>query len=231
MFKRIKCSLYRLVFFRILPKYLKRTAIFPLDDSVSMKIKDLRDKINKKSTILQNFDGTRMLAVMSIYAQRIAGDIVEVGCYKGGSAKIICEFKGKKALHLFDTFEGHPVASQFVPDRHPKGRFAVPLKEVKEYLTDYKEVYFYKGVFPNETSTQIKDKTFSLVHLDLDLAEGIMSSLEFFYPRMNKGGIILIHDYSTYLIEDVNKVVDKFFSDKPEPVIQITSRQALIIKL
>ena len=38
----------------------------------------------------------------------LAGDIAEIGVYKGGTAKLICELKGNKNLYLFDTFEGLP---------------------------------------------------------------------------------------------------------------------------
>ena len=39
---------------------------------------------------------------------RVPGDMAEVGVYRGGSAKVIAEFKGGKHLHLCDTFEGNP---------------------------------------------------------------------------------------------------------------------------
>ena len=222
MFKQLKYFLYR-IFLKLCVKYFKRTAVFPLDDPVSVRVRDLIKKINKGSVILQNFDGARILAVMSAYAQKIPGDIAEVGCYRGGSARIICEFKGEKTLHLFDTFEGLPVSGQ----SHSKGEFIASLEGAKEYLSDCSKVYFYKGVFPDQTSCYVKDKTFSLVHLDSDLPERIPASLDFFYTRMNKGGIILIHDYPVYLGE----VVDSFFFDKPESIIPITSRHAMVIKL
>ena len=34
--------------------------------------------------------------------------MAEVGVYQGVSAKLICEAKGDKELHVFDTFEGLP---------------------------------------------------------------------------------------------------------------------------
>src|ERR1017187_8484413 len=43
--------------------------------------------------------------------EKITGDIAEVGVYKGGSAKLICETT-KKPVHLFDTFEGLPNLSR-----------------------------------------------------------------------------------------------------------------------
>ncbi len=34
------------------------------------------------------------------------GDIAEVGVFRGGTARVICEAMGERKLHLFDTFEG-----------------------------------------------------------------------------------------------------------------------------
>ena len=39
---------------------------------------------------------------------KLPGAMAEVGVYAGASAKLICEAKGDKALHLFDTFSGLP---------------------------------------------------------------------------------------------------------------------------
>src|SRR5437016_5969322 len=39
---------------------------------------------------------------------KIEGDIVEVGCFQGGSTKLIALAKGSRPFHVFDTFEGLP---------------------------------------------------------------------------------------------------------------------------
>jgi O-methyltransferase len=64
---------------------------------------------------------------------KIPGDIAEVGVYTGGSAKIVCEAKGDRTLHLFDTFEGLPQPSK-VDNRFYKGQFNAPLEGVQNYL-------------------------------------------------------------------------------------------------
>ena len=48
---------------------------------------------------------------------------------------------------------------------------------------------------------------------------------------MNKGGIIMSHDY--FYAEGVRKAFDEFFSDKPEPIIELPSTytQCLIVKV
>ena len=126
------------------------------------------------------------------------GDMVEVGVYQGGSAKLICEAKGSKKLYLFDTFEGLPTLSSY--DTHfgmsfwEKNQFSnTSFEKVKNYLSSYNDVHIYKGEFP-DTAESIKDSKFSFVHLDVDLYKSTKDCLEFFYPRMMIGGIILIHD-------------------------------------
>jgi len=53
--------------------------------------------------------------------------------------------------------------------------------------------------------------------------------LEYFYPRMIPGGVILSHDYS--LLAGVEKAFTEFFADKPEEVIDLPTTQCLVFKL
>jgi hypothetical protein len=161
--------------------------------------------------------------------QKVPGDIAEVGVYKGGSAKIICAAKGSKHLHLFDTFEGLPKVED-VDMVWPfyEGKFATSYQAVKDYLSTEHNVFFYKGIFP-DTSGPVRDKSFSLVNLDVDTYESTRRCLEFFYMRMSSGGIIISHDYLT--APGVQKAVDEFFSDKPEPVIETAGSQCFVVKV
>lgn len=154
------------------------------------------------------------------------GDLVEVGVYKGGSALIIAKIKGKKKLHLFDTFEGLPsteTIDKYVESNSMKGL----LEEVKIKLKNFKGIYFYKGLF-QQTSGKIQNGKFSFVHLDVDLYSSTINCLKFFYPRIVKGGIILTHDYP--FMPGVKKAFDEFFSDKDECVIKMVGNQGLVIK-
>lgn len=161
--------------------------------------------------------------------QKIPGDIAEVGVYMGGSAKIICSAKGDKALHLFDTFEGLPKVDEIdMVWPFYEGKFAASFEDVKKYLQDNTNVYFYKGIFPG-TSDPIKDTMFSMVNLDVDCYESTKQCLEFFYSRMNRGGIILSHDYIN--TPGVRKAFDDFFEDKTEPVIETAGSQCLVVKV
>ncbi len=159
----------------------------------------------------------------------LSGDIAEVGVYKGGSAKIICEVKGKKRLHLFDTFEGLPKTSENDLLIEPGWLHDTSLESVKNYLKDYKDVYFLKGIFP-DTSESVIDKKFSFVHIDTDLYKSTLDGLKFFWPRMISGGRIVSHDYNATSIPGVKKAFSEFFKNTPEKLIEIADTQIMVIK-
>jgi len=178
---------------------------------------------------------TQDIIVAIAETQHLEGDLVEAGVYTGNSAKIICEVKGNKPLHLFDTFEGLPEsmfepidsATELARRSLAPGRYAGSLFEVKENLKQYKNVFYYPGIFP-ETAKPLKNKTFAFVHLDLDLYRSTLEALRFFYPRLNVEGIIISHNYTDLL--GVKKAFDEFFKDKPEKINVISSSQCLIKK-
>lgn len=162
-------------------------------------------------------------------AAKIPGDIAEVGVYRGGSARIICEAKGDKPLHLFDTFSGLPAPDDSV-DVLAEGEMKdTSLEQVMSSLASYPNVFFYKGLFP-QTAGPVRDHTFSFVHLDTDLYKSTKDCLEFFYDKMNPGGIILTHDYNSIDTPGVRKAFDEFFVDKPETIVELWDSQCLIVK-
>ncbi|RPJ62402.1 MAG: macrocin-O-methyltransferase [Acidobacteria bacterium] len=168
-----------------------------------------------------------LMAVDSV--QKLSGFFAEVGVFRGGSAELICELKGDRPLHLFDSFEGLPEpggldsSSEFY-----QGRFSdTGYRQVCDRLAGYKNVFVHQGWFP-ETADCVKNDEFCLVHIDVDLYETTRSALEFFYPRMVPGGVIISHDYVT--ADGVRKAVDEFCADKCAPVLVVSDTQCLIVK-
>lgn len=153
--------------------------------------------------------------------------MAEVGVFRGASARLICQVKGDLPLYLFDTFEGLPEPSEADRGVHAKHQYAAGLEEVKTYLSDFPNVHYFKGVFPNSAAA-VPERQYSFVHFDVDLYEGTKSCLEYFYPRMVPGGIILSHDYG--LLAGVEQAFDEFFRDKPEQIIDLPTTQCLVVK-
>lgn len=195
------------------------------------EIKDLKmiQKIKKESDMLfMDAEAYQILTVVR-NTRKIKGDIAEIGVYRGGSSKIICKAKQNKHLYLFDTFEGLPEPDKTDSAHFHKGNFTSRYEEVKNYLKAYKDVHIYKGLFP-DTAGPIKNKSFSFVHIDVDIYKSTLDCLKFFYPRVNRGGVILLHDYT--ISKGLKKAVDEFFKNKREPVVEIPAgTQCIIVKL
>ena len=157
----------------------------------------------------------------------IEGDIVEVGVYKGGSARIICEVKERKSLHLFDTFEGMPEVAEVDTPVFRTGQCVPVYDEVVKLLAPYPRIHLHKGFFP-DTTAPAEHLKFSLVHLDPDIYDSMKAGLGFFYPRMSSGGVILLHDYPNG--PGVVKAINEFMADKPQTFFEAGWRQCFIVK-
>ncbi len=163
----------------------------------------------------------------------VEGDIAQVGVYKGGTAKMIaeCFSNSRKKFYLFDTFDGLPDASEKdgIKNNEKKQFADVSLGEVKSYLSDYPNTEFKKGFFPH-TAKGLEGKQFCFVYLDADLYESTKDGLNFFYPRMLPGGVILLDDYGTGTWPGVGKAVREFCAENEIYPIKTAWWQGLIIK-
>jgi hypothetical protein len=111
---------------------------------------------------------------------------------------------------------------------HRPHQYACSLESVRSYLAAYPGVSYYKGCFP-DTAGPVAELRFSFVHFDVDLYEGTRACLEFFYPRMIPGGIMLSHDYS--ILRGVRQAFQEFMADKPEGLIDLPTTQCMCVKL
>lgn len=180
--------------------------------------------------IFQQPKEKEVLADQARVASRIEGDFAEVGVFRGRSAEIIKNNAPDKKLYLFDTFTGLPDRVLEEDRKHymEPGDMKVNLFEVKEYLSKYKDIHIYPGEFPKDTSKVIKDKQFAFAHIDVDIYHSTKEAIEFFYPRMNKGGIILVHDYPIHT--GVKRAIDEFMKGKTDTTVQSGFRQLIITK-
>ena len=71
----------------------------------------------------------------------------------------------------------------------------------------------YEGWIPSRFN-EVKDLKFQFVHIDVDLYKPTLESLEFFYPRLIKGGVIVCDDYNFSDFPGAKKAWDKYFKDK-----------------
>lgn len=203
--------------------------IVNFNDPDMKKVNAKINGIRKETQLSLSNTAAQELFVAVRATGKIEGDIAEVGVFKGGSAKVICQAKEEKALHLFDTFKcSPPPGTAADANNGHEGSFCSDPKQVEGYLAEFPKVHVYEGFFP-DTAGPVENIRFSLVHLDVNLYGPMLDCLGFFYPRMNRGGAIISHDYIYH--SGVKKAFEEFFSDKPEIVLGLPSYQCVVIKL
>ena len=88
-----------------------------------------------------------------------------------------------------------------------------------------------KGFFP-ETFDLDSNEKFVFVSLDMDLYQPILDGLRVFYPRLAKGGFMMIHDYNNLGYPRCKEAVDLFCKESGAIVVPLTDflGSALIVK-
>jgi len=140
------------------------------------------------------------------YYHGISGNVAECGVYKGNFAKEINRLFPDRTLYLFDTFQGFDSR-----DLEIEGKTNPNFSNLRDWIDNVRDftdtnVEFVvsqlpypdkciikKGFFPE--TFDVGDENFVFVNLDTDLYAPIKAGLNLFYPRMSRGGVILVHDY------------------------------------
>jgi len=194
------------------------------------EVKLISQMQKKRVSILTAYECYTILSCAKGFKNR-PGAFLEVGCYQGGSTKLICEMKGRdRQFYVCDTFEGLPESTEKDKGVHRKAQYACSLESVRDYLSAYENVHFVKGFFPDSAIGVIpEDIQFAFAHLDVDLYESTIKSLEYVLPRLISGGVILSHDYS--ILAGVKAAFHEFLEVHPEcALIELPSTQCMLIK-
>ncbi|HKO13749.1 MAG TPA: TylF/MycF/NovP-related O-methyltransferase [Acidobacteriaceae bacterium] len=191
---------------------------------------------------LQPWDCVRrdmlVLLLRGVEERQVSGDFAELGVYRGSTARLIHRYAPARILHLFDTFTGFDRADVALERaaESPRGTPAyfsnTSLAKVVDVVGEPRHtVLTHPGRFPDSIPPELSSRSFAFVHLDADLYAPIRSGLEFFYPRLSRGGVLVIHDYNAW--EGARQAVDEFFADKPELPVPMPDKSgsAVILRM
>lgn len=169
-------------------------------------------------------------AIIYIIQNKIEGDIVECGVWKGGSSMIsaltLLKLKScDKKIYLYDTFSGMTKPSgKDRPDTMDKwldnnGKqfnkwCYASLDEVQGNMskTNYPKdkIIFVRGDVEHTIPQNIPEKI-SILRLDTDWYKSTYHELKYLYPRLSSGGVLIIDDYGHH--EGAKKAVDEYFAE------------------
>lgn len=166
---------------------------------------------------------TFILNLKQIINEGIEGDFAELGVWRGNTAAVLAHFaeKTSRRVVLFDTFSGFDRRDLKGIDKDIGDQFEDTSVSLVKGVVGHGDgvCEFVKGYFPDTVEASHEARTYAAVSLDCDLYEPMKAGLDFFYPRMAKGGLFLLHDYSSRHWPGAKQAVDEFCKDKDERVI------------
>lgn len=165
----------------------------------------------------------------SVMESGLSGNVAECGCWRGHSSYIIAtilaryNFAGR--FDIFDSFEGG-LSDKDEQDKNvrislsaeeierEKQIFASAEADLHRALSDFDFYQLHKGWIPDRFN-EVENQEFVFVHIDVDLYQPTLDSLEFFYPRLKSGGIIVVDDFGYTQFPGAKKSVEEFLARNP----------------
>jgi O-methyltransferase len=158
-------------------------------------------------------------------AERIPGDLIEAGAWRGGVAILMrgvlrAHGVSDRLVFVADSFRGLPPPD---PERYPADSpswsheaeaLAVSVEDVRENFRRYglldDQVRFVEGWF-RDSLPSVRDRRWAVVRLDGDMYESTMDGLVNLYEGLSAGGFLIIDDFSH---PGCREAVEDFRSDR-----------------
>ena len=165
------------------------------------------NKIISGTTLLDN-KRLYTLYYLSKSQRKISGDILDIGCLKGGAGFTMSFANKKGKVHLIDSFTG--IIDNEI--NHNSDHFIFEnIDFVRNKIKDLKlkNTFVHKGIFPRSFKKKPLTKKIKLCHIDVNTFESTKNTFEYVEKKLIKNGIIVFDDYGIFSVDGVKKFVDK----------------------
>ncbi|MCF7770873.1 class I SAM-dependent methyltransferase [Achromobacter pulmonis] len=161
---------------------------------------------------------------------RLEGDFVECACYKGTTARIVCdavEFSSHPDRHyyLYDLFDHDPSQPHHAMPEHGKELYL----QVRQRFSDLPNVTVTQGQVP-QVLQDVAPAKIAFMHLDLNNADAEIGALETLFDRMVPGAVLILDDYGWLAYRAQKEAEDPWFARRGYRVLELPTGQGLLIK-
>lgn len=177
-------------------------------------------------------------------AARLPGDFVECGVNRGFLSSAILQdlnWDGQgRQLWLLDTFAG--IDGRFISDAEraagvmeanraklDSGFYTGSLDAVRENFAAWKGVRIIVGAVP-ETLPQVTAAQVAFLHIDMNCAPPEVAALDWFWPKMPQGGVVLLDDYAYRGFQPQKEAMDAWAQRQGVSIAALPTGQGLLVK-
>ncbi|MBI5692657.1 MAG: class I SAM-dependent methyltransferase [Verrucomicrobia bacterium] len=174
-----------------------------------------------------------LLLLREITVRKVPGCLAELGVHRGESARLIHHYCPERTFYLFDTFAGfsdQDLAAESVSLGFNQAQQFTDtnLDLVRNTIAPLAETLVpVVGWFPASVTPAVAAARFAFVHLDADLEAPIAAGLDFFWPRLNAGGYLVVHDYNAW--PGARLAVDRFRTAHPVAAVPMPDKSGSIV--
>jgi O-methyltransferase len=160
-------------------------------------------------------------------ALHLEGDFVEAACYKGFTARVLCDAldfsQVDKTYWLYDMFEvgGEFALGEHTPELHG---------QVIQRFADVQNVRVVKGRIPEVLASEAPEKI-AFMHVDMNNAKAEIGLLDALFDRVVSGGVVVLDDYGWLTYAAQKTAEDAWFADRGLRVLELPTGQGLVFKL
>ena len=150
------------------------------------------------------------LATLELLCRRlknVPGAAAELGVYRGFFARCINQLLPERKLYLFDSFEGFAEEAQ-ASLSFQAAHQNTTIDKVLAIMSYPERITVKPGFFPE--SLEGLEERFCLVSLDVDFYRTTLDGLRYFWPRIEKGGYLMLHDWGSPKLPGVAKALTDF---------------------
>jgi O-methyltransferase len=160
-------------------------------------------------------DRLRCYELWKLALRSLPGDIIEIGVWRGGTGCIMAKARknvsSESTIFLCDTFTGIVGVTEKDP-LYSDGEHADTSDRIVQSLLDRLDITnacILRGRFPQETGRLVSDRTFCLVHIDVDVYQSAKDCFDWSWPRLAIGGAIVFDDYGFERCVGVTRLVNE----------------------
>lgn len=167
---------------------------------------------------------THILTWVAKTVSNLPGDFVECGVHMGFTMAVISDYiniaKLNKLYWGYDLFDGDHYKSFDMNGMSPF-----------EYVSsqfDNTHTKIIKGAIEDSMIKNAPDKV-AFLHIDLNSAIAEEAALKHFFPKLTRGGIIVLDDYGWSNYKEQKQMADNFFNENKLSVVELPTGQGIVI--